>query len=327
VRRATAPADRAGRLLARAVRLLPDGQQDWGVVMRAELAALGPGRARWRFALGCARVAATRPAAIRAGVNTLLVAAAAALGVSLALGIADARLRAETVALLALLVAACWAGRRFAPIAGRAAGTVRAGGYTLIGAFAVLLTNSFRLWPQQDTHDSVSTAMPIYTVVVAVYMLALLAATRSRWPLDGQALATATGTGALGALAWLVIVLIRPPVPTDSAGAVVLVIATASLAAALTGGRTQQRLPAALSAGAGAALLIVVLANGLLQLAHHWVPDTLSRMAPPDMTAAQRLSANENQAQDPYIGVMFLGLLLAMALILTIAAARRQDRP
>src|SRR6266545_3802089 len=80
--------------------------------MRAELAALGPGPARWRFALGCARVAVTRPTAIRAAASTLLVAAAAALGVALALEIADPALRAETVGLLTLLAVTCWLGRR-----------------------------------------------------------------------------------------------------------------------------------------------------------------------------------------------------------------------
>jgi len=191
----------------------------------------------------------------------------------------------------------------------------------------VLLINSFRLWPQPEAHDSVSTAMPIYTVVATAYLLALLAVTRRRSPLAARALATAAAVAVLAALVWFTVVLILPPVPTDAAGALVLVIAAASLAAALTTGRTEQRLTAALCAGAAAAMLIVVLANGLLQLLHRWVPDTLGTAAPPEMTAAQRLSANENQAQDPYVGVLFLGLLLAVALILAIVSIRRQDRP
>ncbi len=49
--------DGPGLLLAAAVRRLPDDRVDWGAAMLAELAELRIAPERWRFALGCARVA------------------------------------------------------------------------------------------------------------------------------------------------------------------------------------------------------------------------------------------------------------------------------
>lgn len=49
--------DRAARLLSLAVGGLPPGRADWGSAMCAELSGVRGGRARWSFALGCARTA------------------------------------------------------------------------------------------------------------------------------------------------------------------------------------------------------------------------------------------------------------------------------
>jgi hypothetical protein len=48
-------------LLASAVRALPDDRLDWGAAMTAELAHVQGPRARWWFAVGCARVALFPP--------------------------------------------------------------------------------------------------------------------------------------------------------------------------------------------------------------------------------------------------------------------------
>jgi hypothetical protein len=55
--------DRPARLLARAVRGLPGDRAGWGTAMVAELGQVGVARERWRFSLGCVRVAL----ALRAG--------------------------------------------------------------------------------------------------------------------------------------------------------------------------------------------------------------------------------------------------------------------
>jgi hypothetical protein len=72
-------------LLATAVRGLPADRRDWGTAMTAELGHLTARPARWRFALGCARVALfpPRPGQRAAAAATVLgaVAVAVATGV------------------------------------------------------------------------------------------------------------------------------------------------------------------------------------------------------------------------------------------------------
>lgn len=53
--------DGPGRLLAAAMRWMPEERCDWGAAMLAELAQLQHPSTRWRFALGCARVALFPP--------------------------------------------------------------------------------------------------------------------------------------------------------------------------------------------------------------------------------------------------------------------------
>lgn len=53
--------DGAQRLLAAAVRRMPEGRQDWGNAMRAELTQITSPITRWRFALGCLRTALFPP--------------------------------------------------------------------------------------------------------------------------------------------------------------------------------------------------------------------------------------------------------------------------
>lgn len=48
-------------LLAAAVRLMPESRREWGDAMLAEIGQCGDRFARWRFALGCARVALFPP--------------------------------------------------------------------------------------------------------------------------------------------------------------------------------------------------------------------------------------------------------------------------
>lgn len=54
--------DAPGCLLASAVRAMPEARRDWGAAMRAELETVRGWLARWRFTLGCVRVALFPPA-------------------------------------------------------------------------------------------------------------------------------------------------------------------------------------------------------------------------------------------------------------------------
>jgi hypothetical protein len=57
--------DSPARMLAAATATLPEGRREWGVAMTAELAQVRAPWARWRFALGCARVAIFLPRSVR----------------------------------------------------------------------------------------------------------------------------------------------------------------------------------------------------------------------------------------------------------------------
>ncbi|HEX7277917.1 MAG TPA: hypothetical protein VF244_11125, partial [Acidimicrobiales bacterium] len=71
--------DTPARLLAAATATLPEDRRPWGAAMRAELGQAPDAAARWRFALGCARVAMFPPRSSRGP-----VVAAVALGVGAA---------------------------------------------------------------------------------------------------------------------------------------------------------------------------------------------------------------------------------------------------
>jgi hypothetical protein len=59
------PSDWPHRLLAFAVRLMPEDRREWGAAMLAELDAVGGSLRRWRFATGCVRVTLFPPTSAR----------------------------------------------------------------------------------------------------------------------------------------------------------------------------------------------------------------------------------------------------------------------
>lgn len=61
IRDCRAELDAPGLLLTLAVRATPEARRNWGQAMLAELETVHGGLARWRFALGCARVALFPP--------------------------------------------------------------------------------------------------------------------------------------------------------------------------------------------------------------------------------------------------------------------------
>jgi hypothetical protein len=61
MRRRSAGLDAAGLVLASAVCALPEARREWGAAMLAELGQIHDLISRWRFALGCARVALFPP--------------------------------------------------------------------------------------------------------------------------------------------------------------------------------------------------------------------------------------------------------------------------
>jgi hypothetical protein len=104
-----ASSDAAGWLLELAIRLLPARRGEWGRAMQAELDHLDEAVARRRFAVGCLRVAISRPPMIRAILLVAVSLAVLSVAMVWASGIADPGVRTEAIVLVTILaLAADW---------------------------------------------------------------------------------------------------------------------------------------------------------------------------------------------------------------------------
>ena len=108
--------DLPARGLAFAVRALAADRRDWALAMQAELAAVDGASARREFAFGCLRTLLTRPGTLLHLGGMALAPAAGLVSIVLAMRIANAGVRAEALALIALLAATLWLGRRAGPL-------------------------------------------------------------------------------------------------------------------------------------------------------------------------------------------------------------------
>lgn len=313
------------RLLTWAVRLLSPQRQEWGRAMLAELAQIESGPARWRFAWGCTRVALRRPAI---GVLGYPVAVVAILvgAVLLAGGMTYAPLRGGLLALVAILVAVSWLGRR--PWALGPVGddpltrVVRTGGYLLVGLMALSTVARFYA-ATNNLPEKASVGVPILTTVLTLYATAFASLTGRRTAVARRALAGGAGIGTAAALAWLVAVLARPPLPTSGAAAMAVLVGATVLAGGVAMGRWRDSLLAALLAGTVTGLLIFLFVHAVLRLPR-WVPDIGGSVFPASVSAAGRLAENRNYAVDPYVGVLVVGCLMAAAAtVVTLATAPR----
>jgi len=329
--------DGADRLLAGLVRLLPSGRREWGVAMRAELAGIGPRRARWRFAAGCLRVVATRPHVLNRVGYPLLATAALATVLWWTDRIGYAPLRWGVFGLILLLVAVSWLGRRRGPVgpvaSDRATRAVRAGGYLLIGtlAWAVVASLDGR---DHDPGEQARVGLPVFTVLLTGYLLAYLAVTARRSAATARALTAGAVAGTAAAALWTGVALAVPPVPANIGLALLLVtlaMAGAALAAARRepaargerAGHPEQSVLAALCAGTSAALLIVLIVGALSTFgAPRLIPD----LAPAALTAADDLAQSRVELQDPYLALLFLGWLVALVQTVASLAIPRPAR-
>ncbi len=319
--------DAAGWLLAGAVRLLPDGRREWGRAMHAELAGIGPVGARWRFALGCLGVVTRQRMTLRA-VGYLVLAAGVLAGVvGLTRTIAYAPLRGGLIALVSILVAMSWLGRRravFGPVGtGRASRLAAAGAYVLVGAMALTIVLDMRGPGLANPDDKATNGVPIYTVLLTLYLVGFLAATAHRCAATGRVLATGVASG-LGATAcWLALVLAMGSIPADLGPALGFIGVAMGVAGFVNSGRRGSAALgqlAGLFAGALAALLIVIVVWGL---AGYGPASLIPDLAPAALSPAADLAQSRVEINDPYVGLLALGCLAAAALTAVSVATRR----
>jgi len=320
-------ADLPARILAGAVRFLPEGRRAWGRAMRADLAAIAPDGGRWRFVRGCLQVVAVQW--LRPGVLGYPLCGSAALVavVGLTEPVGYAPLRRGLIGLVAVLVVGAGLARRRwvfgAAGTGRVARFVGAGGYLLVAALALSVVLDLR-GPVPNPDEKAAVGVPVYTVLLAGYLVGFLALTAGRSGATARVLAIGAGSGVVAALLWLGIGLLAPPVPADLGWALALTVSAAAGAGYANAGRRGGTGPgwlAALCTATVAAPLIVLLVWGVGRFGP---PDLIPDLAPAALSPADDLAQSRIELQDPYVGLLALGCLAGTALAVASAAAGRR---
>ncbi|HEX5205831.1 MAG TPA: hypothetical protein VFW27_38360 [Actinoplanes sp.] len=301
--------DAAARLLAGAVRLLPPGRRDWGAAMRAELDALTEPDERRRFAIGCVAAVGSRPAVWRRIGYALLPAAVVAYVLLWSASIDWAPRRWGVVAFAAVLAVVAELGvvGPLGPVArGGAARFTRACGYLLVGVLAVEVDFSIA---HKDNNDLAG--VPVLSTVLAVYLAATLAVTRRRAEATSRSLLIGLAAGTTAAAAWVVAVVLTPPIPPGPGFATAIVGAGMAAAVLLVPRRTPMTaLRAALIAGTTAALLIF---NAVVLLGSFGPAELIPSLAPHALTPADQLANSRIELVDPYLWLLLLGCFVAVA--------------
>lgn len=222
-----------------------------------------------------------------------------------------APLRAALVVLVAVLSAVSLFGRfplGIGPVdASVTARVVRAVGTALAGAGAVGAV--LGLAQGSSPSERAGSGVPIYTVVLALYLAAFLAVTRRGSGLPPRAALTGVGLGVLAAGLFAAAVPILPPGLISLA---FLLIAAAAGSAAL--------LARPAETGAVAALVATVTACQALFMAavvlYRYGPDAWMPYAGPGpLTPQAQLEQNRAEAIDPYVGLLFIGAVAATVLV------------
>jgi hypothetical protein len=242
-------------------------------------------------------------------------------------GLVYAPLRWGLVGLVSVLVVVWWLGRRtgvLGPVgAGRAARLVRAGGSALVAAIGTTFVVSIA--SHGDPAEQTRFGVPIFTVLLTCYLVGFLAVTSARSMATGRVLATGAGAGVAAAGLWLVAVVVAAPIPADVGMAVFLT--TAAMAAAVWAnagerGSNVGALLAALSAGTVAMPLVFVL---VVLLSSYGPPRLVPDLVPAALSPADDLANSRIEVQDPYVALLFVAGLLAVAL--SAASIATRSRP
>jgi hypothetical protein len=167
----------------------------------------------------------------------------------------------------------------------------------------------------------------ILTLMMGSYLFGFLAVTSRRCAATARVLLIGGGAGLAAVGAAAVLMFAAPPVPR-TIGATVLLVALASLGAAALAQRPHDDRAAALAglfAATVGSLGIVILVDVISSIGPaELIPIVVPRALPP----ATQISESRIELVDPYIGLLFLGAL--MALLLGIAALwtrRRRPQP
>ncbi|MFF5289207.1 hypothetical protein [Paractinoplanes globisporus] len=160
-----------------------------------------------------------------------------------------------------------------------------------------------------SSFERASTGVPLYTVVLAAYLGAFLAVTRRDSGLPPRGALISVGLGLLAAGLFAAAV---PALPPAVRWLAFLLIAAAGAGAARLTRPAESRPTAALLAAITACQAIFFAAAVLYQYGPDaWMPYA----GPGPLTPQAQLEQNRAEAIDPYVGVLFIGLLAAIVLI------------
>jgi hypothetical protein len=310
------------RYLGAVVRLLPETRRQWGRAMQAELATIEGASERWRFVLGCTRVAVLPPARPRVVWQPLAVAAGAAAVI--AGEIALAGVIGQTIPLLLVLALLAWLGRRtgyLGPVRpDRTARSVRAGGYVVVAGYLVALIvgdgDGF-LQPNRANWG------PVFALMLTLLTVLCLALTARSSRLDSVALAAGVGGGLVAGLAAFAAIPFQEGdsslahgLPANGSWLMLVAIAAPAVAALATRARLggdDQQARAALCAGTIATLVVALLGFAAVVLFPRSLDQVRAIMLPgashADLQAEQDIGAS-----DTYAGVFLLATMLAAVL-------------
>jgi hypothetical protein len=255
--------------------------------------------------------------------HLLLVAAAVVAVVVTTSNLAYPPLRAALVTMVAVLSVVTLFGRLplgLGPVAGSVtARTVRMVGTVLAGVGAAGVILGFA--QGGSLSERAGTGVPLYTVVLAVYLAAFLAVTRRDSEFPPRAMLMSVGLGLLAAALFAAAVPVLPTV-------LIFGLAYLLIAAAAAGAGWLVR-PAEI--GALAALLAIATACQALFFAaavlYQYGPDAWMPYAGPGpLTPQAQLEQNRAEAIDPYVGPLFLGAVAAAVLVGMALTARWRAR-
>lgn len=309
--RRSAHRDGPSRVAGAVLRRMPAARREWSDAMEAELASVSGRRARWRFAMGCVRTTMRQTASW--GGATHVVAGVASLLTVLVLtrAMAYPPMRWGLVVMVAVLVAIPWLARRvglFGSVAGGVAPVVIRGlGSVLVGVCVLGIVLEDRS-SGADQLDRLLIGLPIFTAVLGIQLLGLFAVTTRST--DGRALVACAWASLGGALGWLTIVALGPPLPsTPLLG--LFMVGVAGVVTAMTGPRPVQ-CGAAMGAASVVALAVFVSMGALLALVpDRWIPD----LVPMAITHADDIAQSRVEALDPYLWLLLIGAMLAAGVV------------
>jgi hypothetical protein len=309
--------DRPARLLSAAVRLMPVERRDWGRAMHAELAAIDQPADRWSFAWGCLRASHL----LRGVVHLFVVMGT--LGALLAwIATVDYRPLFWILSAVASgLAAVCWQGRRTGMLGptgdGVAAWVLRGGGYVIaVGVAGVALTHAH---PATFEAADASDGVLAIGAVTGSFLIGLAAA---RAAAARRALVTGAGCALAATAVWLIAVLVAPPIPASTGGALAATTVAAVVAVLANARTARESLLAGLLAVAGSMVLIFV----TVLLLARFGPDSLIPDITPAALPGQHISESRIEIVDPYVLMMVLSAVAATALGVAAVVTRRPVR-